>query len=117
MISNISADGSMFTPGFIGINKNLGADASKTAFINSNIFQDYVSMEIIEYVLNGRIELGNNDARSIFIVDGHMSHVHESIKAIFAKNLIEFYLLILHILFNLWISAFFLRLKTITETK
>jgi len=109
VISCISADGSMLTPGFIGINKNLGADASKTtfygkihyyysktAFINANIFQDYVSREIIEYVRNRRIELGNNDARSILIVDGHMSHVHESIKAILAQNLIEFYLLPSH---------------------
>ena len=109
VISCISADGAMLVHGFIDMNKNLGADASnttfygnihyyhsKTAFINTKIFQDYVEREIVEYVRNRRNEIGNNDARSILIVDGHLSHAQEGIKAILAQHLIEFYILPSH---------------------
>ena len=71
MICCIIADGDLLKPGLIGLNKSLPIDSfkttfynniyyyySKTAFINSIIFKEYIFSEIIPYVKKRRSEIG-----------------------------------------------------------
>jgi len=103
LICSITACGEALKPGIIGYNKNLSADSektthfnnilyyySKTAFINSMIYHDYLEKVIFPYVKERRIEIGNLNARSVLIIDGHLSHVKESIKTLCAMHNIDY---------------------------
>ena len=99
MINCISCDGGLLKPAFIGINKNLCPDSqktthynnisyyhSKTAFINTMIYQNFIEETLIPYIEKTRQEMAKPNELAALIVDGHLSHVTEMIKSICAIN-------------------------------
>ena len=63
---------------------------SKSAFICSDIYADYLQKVVFLYINDRRAEINKPDLRAIIIADGHKSHVSELAKALCASNNIEY---------------------------
>jgi len=101
MINCISCDGGLLKPAFICINNNLCPDSqktnhynnisyyhSKTAFINTMIYLNFIEVTLIPSIEKTRQEIPKLNELATLIADDHLSHVTEMIKSIFSINII-----------------------------
>ena len=105
-IVSISAFGRILKPGIITDRETEHPDAgecpfyssiihykSPKAFVNTEIFEHYLSLSVIPYIENSRKELNNFTSPAAIRLDGHKSHLSVIAKSFLANYNIQLYLL------------------------